>query len=229
MDMTGQMPSDTPPVKRHGHVCTVTPTCLPLRAYQAAWGLGPGRCLWGAEEDWLGRAGGSCMDLITEQGAGTPLASICSSLQPTPQCSSQYRNNCPGSRLENRHPFLKRDKPGIGWTHLQFHSSQTSRFSVEKLQESRPGGPWCGRILPTQSTPGGGGVGERDGGLVPTARAQPPQLIAMLGGLPRPGELACRGVHSLPHVCWGEWRNDMPSAWCSAWHGAGTVLGLGIQ
>lgn len=39
MDMTGQMPSDTPAVERHGHVCTVTPTCLPLGANQAAWGL----------------------------------------------------------------------------------------------------------------------------------------------------------------------------------------------
>lgn len=105
MDMTGQMPSDTPAVKRHGHVCTVMPTCLPLGANQAAWRLGPGRCLWGADEVWLGRAGGSCMDLpLTAQGAGTPLACICSSVQPTPQCSSQYRNNCPGQGLKTTTP-----------------------------------------------------------------------------------------------------------------------------
>lgn len=104
----------------------------------------------------------------------------------------------PRSRLENRHPFLTHwlGPPSVPLT-------QTSRLSVEKLQESGPGGPWCGRILPTQSTRVGG-IRERDWGLVPIARAQPPQLISTLGGLPRQLLEAQRarlqrGAHSLPH------------------------------
>lgn len=119
------------------------------------------------------------------------------------------------------------DSPDSLQANPQLHGPQLSGFSREKLQKPGPGAP-RGGTDPTPS-PGGGkwGVGGCKGksqGLGTTAglnhhSSAPPSWVASQGSCSRPSELVCTGGRTGPLARVGA----MPGAW----HGAGTVLGLG--
>lgn len=147
------MPNYSPVVKKHGHVRALTPTCLQLRANQAVGGLGQAavcgvlaRSGWG---NWGPRVGlppvaqGAGTPLMWSDGAG-PKAGQPQHLLLTRQALSVAPNpELLRARHKKCHPFLKGDRPGTGWTHVQadpqLHAPQMSRFSADKLQEPRPG------------------------------------------------------------------------------------------
>lgn len=134
---------------------------------------------------------------------------VCSSLQPTPQCCSQHRNNCPGRGIKSA-PLLEREQV---WDWLDLHlqanpqlpSPPISGFSREKLQEPRPGASWYGNRPYLLSPLLGGGKRGVGGCVRERARAwyqqpglnhhslAPPSWVASQGSFSRPSELTCKG------------------------------------